>query len=234
MFKTFIEIVSVYGGYVGVFTISLVSNSIPFVGVPYLLVIASYIAREAVRVGLSAEIVLILLSALGSTIGKIFVYLIAAGFRFKLSDTTKDNLKHFANYSKKMVFPLIVLFAASPVPDDLLYVPLGVAGYSLPYYFLGIFVGKTIMVWLASTYFRVIFNYLGDEIVTNPLVAVPVVLLTAYLTITIIKMNWRRIAEVYTEKGVIPSIRVLLEEFAAANSKFLKKVFISTQGLRAT
>ncbi|MCS7099075.1 MAG: VTT domain-containing protein [Sulfolobales archaeon] len=234
MLKALVEIIGEYGGYIGVFTISLVSNSVPFVGVPYLLIIASYIAREAVRVGLPAEVALVLLSALGSTIGKLVVYLVAAGFRLRLSEATKDNLKYFASYSKKMAFPLVVLFASTPVPDDLLYVPLGIARYPLPYYFLGIFAGKTVMVWLASTYFRVIFNYLGEEVTANPLAVAFVFLLTAYLTITIIKMNWRRVAEAYTGGSVELSIRVLLEEFAAVNLRFLKKFLLSSSKNRAT
>ncbi|MEM4937900.1 MAG: hypothetical protein QW509_07000, partial [Sulfolobales archaeon] len=86
MLKALVELASMYGSYIGVFTISLVSNSVPFVGVPYLLIIASYVAREAVRFGLPVELALILASALGSTAGKLIVYFIAAGFRFKLSE----------------------------------------------------------------------------------------------------------------------------------------------------
>ncbi|MEM3988470.1 MAG: VTT domain-containing protein [Sulfolobales archaeon] len=224
MLKALLELASMYGSYIGVFTISLVSNSVPFIGVPYLLIIASYVAREAVRFGLPVELALILASALGSTAGKLIVYFIAAGFRFKLSENTKNNLKYFVSYSRRLALPLIILFAATPAPDDLLYVPLGVARYPLTYYFLGIFIGKFIMVWLATTYFRVLFKYLGDEVVTNPVVGVGVAALTMYLTITIMRMDWRKIAEVYSEKGIVQSIKTIIEEFLSASLRLLRKL----------
>ncbi|MEM2006257.1 MAG: VTT domain-containing protein [Sulfolobales archaeon] len=224
MLKALLDLASMYGSYIGVFTVSLVSNSVPFVGVPYLLIIASYVAREAMRFGLSAELALIVTSAMGSTAGKLIVYFIAAGFRFKLSENTKNNLKYFASYSKRLALPLIILFAATPAPDDMLYVPLGVAGYPLAYYFLGIFIGKLIMVWLATTYFRVLFKYLGDEVVTNPVLGVCVAALTIYLTITIMRMDWRKIAETYYEKGVVRSAKMLVEEFLVASLGLFKNI----------
>lgn len=223
MLRALLEVASAYGGYIGVFTISLVSNSIPFAGLPYLLFVASYVAREAIRFGLPIEIALILTSALGSTLGKLIVYFVAAGFRFKLSESSKNNLGYFVKYTKRVALPLIILFAATPAPDDMLYVPLGVARYSLAYYFLGVFIGKAFMVWLASTYFRVLFKYLGEEMIINPAVAVCIAMLTMYLTLTILRMDWRKITEVYSERGFLSSSRVVLEEFLKASTGILKK-----------
>lgn len=216
----------------GVFTISLVSNSVPFVGVPYLLLVASYIAREAIRFGVPVEVALILTSALGATLGKLIVYFVAAGFRLKLSEATKDNLKYFTKYTKKMAFPLIILFSATPSPDDVLYVPLGVARYPLAYYFLGVFIGKAIMVWLASMYFRVLFKYLGDEIATNPVIALCVALLTIYLTAIILRMNWKNVADTYSEMGALKSFKTLFKEFFVANAMLFKKLFSAASSVR--
>lgn len=222
--KALISIVRAYGGYLGVFAVSLVSNSIPFVGIPYLLVVAHYIAKEAVRYGLGAEIALILASALGSTIGKIVVYTTAASFRVKLSEHTKENLKYFVNYTKKVSFLLIVLFAATPAPDDMIYVPLGVAKYPLHFFFLGVFVGKVVMVWIVSTYFKVIYAYLGEELIYNPVPAICIAATTIYLTITVVKINWRNVVETYAEKGLIESAKTLFMEFVKVNVAALKKL----------
>lgn len=224
MLKALLDIASAYGGYIGVFAVSLVSNSVPFVGVPYLLIVAGYVAREAIRFGLPVEIALVLASALGATLGKLTVYFVAAGFRLRLSESTKDNLKYFTRFSRRMAFPLIVLFAATPMPDDVLYIPLGVARYPLTYYFFGVFVGKAIMVWLASTYFRVIFKYLGEEMVTNPALALCVAALTMHLTVVVMRMNWKRITEVYSERGALSSAGAVLEEFFAVNLRLFKRI----------
>lgn len=229
MLKTLLELVTGYGGYIGVFTISFVSNSVPFIGVPYLLLVANYIAWEAVGHGLPAEVALIVASALGSAIGKVLVYSVAAGFRLKLNEKTRENLKYFVNYSKRVAFPLIVLFAATPAPDDLLYVPLGIAKYPLPYYFLGVFFGKTLMVWLATTYFKLIYGYLSEEVTLNPLIAVLVAVITAYITATIIKMEWKKIGEAYSREGIISSTKVLLTEFFGTALGLAKRIFTKTK-----
>ncbi len=223
MLKALLELVSAYGGYLGVFAISLASNSLPFVGVPYLLVVAGYAAREGIRLGLPAYVALILASAAGSTLGKLIVYSVAAGFRLKLSETTKDNLKHFASRARRVAFPLIILFAATPVPDDMLYVPLGVARYPLVYYLTGVFVGKTIMVWIASTYFKIVIDLLGEELTANPFAALGVGALTVYLTIVIMKIDWRRVAEVYSGEGALPSLGAVLVEFLGINARLFRR-----------
>ena len=222
--KALVEVVRVCGGYLGVFAISLVSNSIPFVGVPYLLIVAHYIARESIRLGLPAEVALVAASALGSTVGKIVVYATAASFRAKLGERTKENLRYFVNYTKKVSFLLIVLFAATPAPDDMMYVPLGVARYPLHLFFFGVFVGKLLMVWLVSMYFRLIYAYLGEELVYNPVAALCVAAVTIYLTVAIMKMNWRSVAETYSEKGPLASAKMVLKEFASVNVEAVKKV----------
>lgn len=217
-----LELVGAYGNYIGVFALSFISNSVPFVGVPYLVAVASYIAWEAARFGVPAEVALVLTSALGSTLGKLVVYSIASGFRVRLSNETKENLKYFAGYSRRMALPLIMLFAATPLPDDLLYVPLGIARYPLVYYFPGIFIGKTLMVVTATMYFRAIYGYLGEEALLNPSVAASVVAVTIYITAVIMKMDWKKVVEVYTEEGVLPSIKMVFLEFFRTGGRLIK------------
>lgn len=225
---------SPFGGYIGVFTISLVSNSVPFLGVPYLLFVAGYIAREAIRLGLPAELTLIALSALGATLGKLVVYFVAASFRLKLSSKTKDNLRLFANFSKKLAFPLVVFFAATPAPDDLLYVPLGLSRYSLVYYFTGIFIGKSIMVWISSTYFKAITHVLGEDPLADPLAAVTIAIVTAYLCVVILKIDWSRVVSSYSERGVLEALKRLLAEYVEVNRSLLKGMSTWLRRLGAT
>jgi len=216
--------ISPFGGYLGVFTVSLVSNSVPFLGVPYLLFVAGYIAREAVRLGLPVELTLIALSALGATLGKLVVYFLASSFRLKLSDRTKENLRVFANFSKRLALPLIILFAATPAPDDLLYVPLGLSRYSLLYYFTGVFLGKLVMVWLASTYFKVIAKVLGEELTVNPVAFTTVALVTVYLCLVIMKIDWSKVASSYSGRGFLEALRTILAEYVEVNKLLLRRI----------
>jgi membrane protein YqaA with SNARE-associated domain len=237
--RALLRAVSPFGGYLGVFTISLVSNSVPFLGVPYLLFVAGYIAREAVRLGLPVELTLITLSALGATLGKLVVYFLAASFRLKLSSRTKENLKVFANFSKRLALPLVVFFAATPAPDDLLYVPLGLSRYSLVYYFTGVFLGKFIMVWLSSTYFKVIVHVLGKDFMADPVASIAVALVTAYLCLIILKIDWSKVTFNYSEKGLLKALRTIFTEYVEVNRLFLRRMCsrlkrVSTAGVQVS
>ena len=139
------------GGFPGIFVISLISNSIPFIGIPYLAVVAGY---AAIYTSPTDRALLIVSSAAGAAVGKIVIYFLGSAVRLKLSKESEENLRTFLRLAKRSMFLAIVIFASTPLPDDLLYVPLGVMRYPLPQYFLAIFIGKVVLT-------TVVIYYLG-------------------------------------------------------------------------
>jgi len=135
-------------GPIGIFLASLLGNAVPYATVPYLVIIIQYFA--AIKHTFLDIIAVTILGGLGATVGKVIVYSIGRAARCALSKETKENLKLFTKLMGKSVFIAIFLFAALPLPDDVLYVPLGVSGYSLIKFFIACFLGKIIITFLAA------------------------------------------------------------------------------------
>ncbi len=198
---------SAIGGFPGIFVISLVSNSIPFVGIPYLAVVAGYATIYTSPID---RVLLILSSAAGAAIGKIIIYFLGSAVRLRLSKESEENLKTFLRLAKRSMFLAIVIFASTPLPDDLLYVPLGVMRYPLPQYFLAIFIGKIVLT-------TVVIYYLGwviEQTVSSesPVVSAATIMLTVYLTYLALKINWREVLDELERKGIVEATAKVLKE----------------------
>lgn len=195
------------GGFPGIFVISLVSNSIPFVGIPYLAVVAGY---ATIYTSLIDRALLIISSAAGAAVGKIIIYFLGSAVRFKLSKESEENLRTFLRLAKRSMFLAIVIFASTPLPDDLLYVPLGIMRYPLPQYFLAIFIGKVVLTTVVIYYLGwVIEQTMNSE---SPAVSIATVILTAYLTYLALKIDWGEVLKELERRGVAGAIAKVVNE----------------------
>ncbi|MEM4472445.1 MAG: VTT domain-containing protein [Archaeoglobaceae archaeon] len=179
--------------YPGIFLISLISNSIPFVGIPYL----NFLFILSPLMSFEEMTILAIISALGATMGKIIIYSIGAGMRLALSEKTKENLQFFQKIFEKWGFFAIFLFAASPLPDDVLYIPLGIARYKLLHYFTAVFFGKIIVtssVLLTGKFLgEFMREFMGDYLFSFILLFI----LTIFFTVIVIKTDWKKLFEKY-------------------------------------
>ncbi|MEM0353311.1 MAG: VTT domain-containing protein [Archaeoglobaceae archaeon] len=179
--------------YPGIFLISLISNSIPFVGLPYL----NFLFALSPFFSFEDLVVVSILSALGASIGKIFVYTIGAGMRLTLSEKTKENLMFFEKIFKKWGFFAIFLFAASPLPDDVLYIPLGIAKYRISYYFLAVFLGKLVITSYVLVFGRITSGVIKEIVGSSFLGLLLFFSLTLLISVLVIKIDWKKLFEKY-------------------------------------
>lgn len=209
--------------FLGPFIISLVCNSIPFISLPYLLVIIGLTFKY---VTLQDRILLILSSALGATVGKVLIYFIGRGFSKLLSQKSRKNLELFNKIAKKSLALAIFVFAALPLPDDVLYLPLGLTGFSLITYFFSVFLGKLFLKSVAVFYGSLLTS-LSEELGYQ---AIPVfVIISIVFSYYIISIDWSKIVEAHVEGGLKSSVRCLILELSLVNKKIagnLKKVVI--------
>jgi len=124
-------------GYLGIFLISLLGAMSIFVPIPYTVVIF-------ILGGLpSFDPLLIAVAAgLGSAIGEFSGYLLGAGGRKVIGDKYKKKMDFLTKLFKKYGPITIFIFALTPLPDDLLFIPLGVMRYSLLRAFIPALLGK--------------------------------------------------------------------------------------------
>ena len=142
MLEGFIEwaeaVVPTYG-YFGAFFVSFVGSVIPFLPAPYLAVVL-------VLVQFSDPALLATASALGATLGKLSSYAIGRAAKKGLSRGRYGRkLTVLGQVISKYMFAAIFLAALTPLPDDVIFIPAGMVGYSLPKTFMAVFLGKEIL-----------------------------------------------------------------------------------------
>ncbi|RLG90169.1 MAG: hypothetical protein DRO16_02705 [Thermoprotei archaeon] len=199
-------------GILGVFIVSLLGNAIPYSTIPYLIFVIVYagIVKDPLM-----NVWIALAGGLGATIGKLIVYYFGFGLRKILPDQTLQNMEFFTKLFKNSAFIAVLLFAALPLPDDILYVPLGAMKYDLKRYFIALLIGKTIITFLA-VYFGSSVAWLFESTTSYPeYVTVPVLLvLTLYLTYLAAKIDWVKLAEITQKEGILQGTKYLLIQVA--------------------
>jgi membrane protein YqaA with SNARE-associated domain len=81
-------------------------------------------------------------AGIGSAIGEFSGYLLGVGGRKVIGDRYKKRMDFITKLFKKYGSVAIFIFALTPLPDDLLFIPLGVMRYSLLRAFIPAVLGK--------------------------------------------------------------------------------------------
>ncbi len=207
-------------GLIGIFIVSALGNMIPYTTIPYLLLVMAYTATLPSD---ELKIATAIVSAIGAAVGKVVVYYIGKGASKIISDNTRRKLKNFARIIEKGLFITIFLFAALPLPDDVIYIPVGMSGYSIVRFFVAVALGK-IVITIAAVYFGSTIKWFLEGGLGLPLwLSIPIlVIVTLWLTYVIVKMDWEGIVETYSNDGFIKgTIRLLMEFFKALVYPFI-------------
>ncbi len=204
-----IELLKGYG-YLSIFLVSAVGNMIPYTTIPYLVLVMAYASTLSSP---TQQVLVAIISALGASIGKIVVYFIGRSAGKIVGTNARRRLEVFAKLASKGIFIATFLFAALPLPDDVIYLPVGMSGYSLVKYFIAVFSGKVIIT-LAAVYFGSSMRWLLEGGLGLPLwISIPVlIVLTLWITVIILRMDWEKIVSDFNE-GFLKGTRTLIVEF---------------------
>jgi len=133
-------------GYIGILVISFVFSLIPFVPIPYfpILITASFNPNFNPNM-------ISLVSALGIVGAKTIIFFISYYGRKILSDKTKKRMRPLQNLVSRYGWFGAFIAALTPIPDDIVYIPLGLAKYNPWKFATATFAGKfllnQIIVW---------------------------------------------------------------------------------------
>jgi len=123
-------------GYIGVFLVSLIGTASIFFPVPSFAVI--FAAGAFLNPFLVA-----LFAGLGATIGEVTGYALGLGGRHVLSKKYKKSVSRTKEWiEKRGVFVVILLFAITPLPDDVVGILAGIIKYDIKKFFIATFIGK--------------------------------------------------------------------------------------------
>ncbi|MEM2737432.1 MAG: VTT domain-containing protein [Candidatus Bathyarchaeia archaeon] len=187
---------SMQHGYFGVFLISLFGSMSIFFPVPYTVVIFTLGSIETFNPILTAFV-----SGLGSAVGEFSGYLLGLGGRKIISEKGKRNVEFFLKIFGRYSVLAIFIFALTPLPDDLLFIPLGVMHYSFLRAFIPAFLGKLcmslIIVYSARFTVGVIREIFGIESdwVSAIIGTVTALILLVIVFILMFKVDWEKTLE---------------------------------------
>lgn len=127
-------------GYLGILIISFIGSLVPFIPIPYfpLLITASF------NTNFNPHLIAVV-SAAGVVAAKTIIFFISYYGRKVLSDNTKNRMRPLQKVVSRYGWPGAFAAAATPIPDDIVYIPLGLAKYSPWKFAMATFAGKVVM-----------------------------------------------------------------------------------------
>ena len=130
-------------GYIGLGLVSFIGSLIPFVPIP------SFVLLATMSVGEQFDLhVLALISAFTATIAKQIIFYASYGGRRMISEKTKKRMKPFQKLVKRYGGSAAFVAAATPIPDDMVYIPLGLAKYNPKRFFIATLSGKIVLCYV--------------------------------------------------------------------------------------
>ncbi len=182
-------------GYVILALVNFFGSLIPFVPLPGFLLLAT------MSIGNQYDLhILALVSAVSATAAKQIIFFVSFKGRKMMSKKTLKRMRPFQRLVTKYGAAAAFVAAATPMPDDIIFVPLGLAKYNPKKFFISTLVGKIVLSY--SIVF--LYHYLGLSVV-EPLVenldnATPiyigVIVFGIMMTVVIIlllRLDWAKI-----------------------------------------
>lgn len=196
---------SIQYGYFGIFLISLIGALSIFFPIPYTVVIFTL---GGLKVGESwaFELLWIAVAAgIGSAVGEFSGYVIGFGGRKVIGDKYKKKMNLLMKLFDRFGPIVIFLFALTPLPDDLLFIPLGVIRYSLVRALVSALIGKICMNYIVAYSGRLSINIIRDifgvesDWISALIGMVLAVALMIIVFVIMFKVDWEKILENYVD-----------------------------------
>ena len=182
-------------GYLGLSLVSFFGSLIPFLPIP------SFILLATMSVGDQFDLhILAIISAITSAAAKQIIFYVSYGGRKIINEKTRKRMRPFERLVKRYGAAAAFFAAATPIPDDLVYVPLGLAKYNPKRFFIATLSGKIVLSYLII----LPSHYLGLSLV-EPFLAdiddptavyVGMIVFAAMMTtvvILLLRLDWGRI-----------------------------------------
>ena len=182
-------------GYLSLVLVSFFGSLIPFVPIP------SFLLLVTMSVGEQFDIhVLAITAALASAGAKQIIFYASYGGRKIISEKTKKRMLPFQKLVKRYGASAAFVAAATPIPDDIIYVPLGLAKYNPKKFFVATLLGKLVLCYILV----LISHYMGVSILEPILenlddptpVYIGLIIFGAVMTIIVIlllRLDWAKV-----------------------------------------
>lgn len=182
-------------GYLSLSLVNFFGSLVPFVPLPGFLLLAT------MAVGNQFDLhILAILSAVTATAAKQIIFYVSYGGRRIIKEKTRIRIRPFERLVKKYGAVAAFAAAATPIPDDLVYVPLGLAKYNPRRFFIATLTGKLVLSYVIVF----VSHYLGLSLVEPFLeqiddatpIYIGIIIFGAAMTATVVlmlRLDWARI-----------------------------------------
>ena len=127
-------------GYLSLGLVNFFGSLVPFIPLPGFLLLAT------MSVGTQYDLhALAIISAVTATAAKQIIFYVSYGGRKIIKEKTRKRMRPFERLVKKYGAGAAFFAAATPIPDDLVYVPLGLAKYNPRRFFIATLTGKFVL-----------------------------------------------------------------------------------------
>jgi len=182
-------------GYLSLSLVNFFGSLVPFVPLPGFLLLATMAVGDQFDLH-----VLALLSAITATAAKQIIFYVSYGGRKIINEKTRKRMRPFERLVKRYGAGAAFFAAATPIPDDLVYVPLGLAKYNPKRFFIATLTGKIVLSYVIVF----VSHYLGLSLVEPFLeniddatpVYIGIIIFGAMMTTVIVlllRLDWQRI-----------------------------------------
>ncbi|MXX21368.1 MAG: DedA family protein [Cenarchaeum sp. SB0665_bin_23] len=182
-------------GYLGLILLSFFGSLAPFIPVP------SFILLVTMSVGDTFNLhALAILSALAATAAKQIIFYVSYSGRRIMNKKTRKRIVPFQRLVKRYGATAVFVAAATPIPDDMVYVPLGLAKYDPRRFFISTLCGKLVLhyvIVILSHYLglSIVETYLGDVVKATD-VFIGIIIFgvgTTLAVVLLLRMDWARV-----------------------------------------
>ncbi|MFB5630711.1 MAG: YqaA family protein [Nitrosopumilaceae archaeon] len=182
-------------GYIALSLVSFFGSLIPFVPIPSFVVLATMAVGDQFNLHILA-----ISAAITATIAKQIIFYLSYGGGRIISEKTRKRMKPFERLVKKYGGAVAFIAAATPIPDDLVYIPLGLAKYNPKRFFLATLTGKLVLSYIIVLIAHFVGLSLLDPLLENiedtSTIYIGMIVFAVILTVIIIlllRLDWEKI-----------------------------------------
>ena len=182
-------------GYIALTIISFFGSLIPFVPIPSFVVLATMAVGDQFNIHILA-----IVGAVTATLAKMIIFYVSYGGGKILSEKTRKRMKPFERLVKKYGGAAAFVAAATPIPDDLIYIPLGLAKYNPKRFFIATLTGKFVLSYIIVLTAHFVGLSILDPLLVNvestSTIYLGMIVFAVILTVTVIlllRLDWEKI-----------------------------------------
>ena len=197
--EAFLQPLSVYAP-LFVFVVSFIGSLIVFIPIPYFpLLSVLALTYEPISLITSASI--------GSSLAKLIIFMVSFWGGKKIGEKRRDKMKPLFEIVKKYGWIAAFLAAATPIPDDMIYIPLGVLRYNPYYFFISTFLGKVIInaliIFGTKWTLPIVFYFIESTPSSLWLpITISLIIITILIIYVITTLDWNKVFEKFGLKIV--------------------------------